>query len=209
MAKVKTEKTYYNVGNKSREFVKVVKVDPGSGVFSVRLPAEAGMILGKDEVVGKTLQAVEDAYNEAMKEYNSGAVESSQVILYEFDYHASKKDPSHITHGINSGLMIQIYAAVFLEHKATAKSGEVTYRYELIDSSLEYPPHDFMYQNYRSRPYERRLAWTQDLEAFFKNTQTAMESIIKKLEEISQPAKLIEYAGAGLLLGGPGEKERE
>ncbi len=200
MAKVKTEKTYYDVGTDRREFIKEYKLDTKSGAFSIALPYEVTVAIGRERVTGDTLQEVDEAYSEAMAEYKSSEIETVKVILYHFDYHSRDREPANTTH-YNSGIMISIRAGVYNEHKGTAKSGKVTYKYEKIESLLRYWPLESWDH---TKPYSGRIEWTQDLEDFFVNTQEALEKIIEKLEEISSPPALVQFAYNRLLLGGPG-----
>jgi hypothetical protein len=203
MAKVKTEKYGYSVNGHWHYYMKVVKIDPGSGVMTIAMPTEVSVATGVDEVTGKTLEEVEKAFDTTMKDYNSCKFETAKVILYKFDYHSNEHEPPHVTH-YNSGLMIDIKAGVYMESKGTAKSGKITWKYEIIESKLEYPIRLSEINSKSWEEAEGRLIWTQELEDFFYNTQTGMEKIIEKLIELSSPVKLIEFAYNYPLLTGPG-----
>lgn len=202
MPRVKKEKYGYLLNGEWVHFDKIVWLNTADGEFSIKLPPEIAVATGVNQVTGETLDEVETAFKQTMADFNSCTVEKTKVILYSFDYHSRDLEPVSVTH-FNSGVMISMRAAVYEEQKGTAKSGNITYRYEPIESPLQYDPY---YTDMRGERAKNRLVWTQQLEDFFVNTQEAMHSIIKRLHDLQEPAALVEFAmNNPLLTAGGGE----
>lgn len=202
MAKVKTEKYGYTVNGAWKHYIKTVTINPATGEMTIVMPEEVAVATGVAEVEARTLTDVEKKFREVMTDYASCTIETTKVILYRFDYFTNSLEPDHYIHH-NSGIMIEMFAGVFNEHKGTAKSGKVTWKYELLESPLEYPVRDY---EANSRDWEQflgRLVWTQELEDFFRSTQEGMQGIVSKLKELSTPAQLAEFAYSRPLLSGP------
>ncbi len=190
MANVKRDTIPYKVNGTLKQFIRVIKLDAKSGTFSIAMPSEVGTATGTREVSDKTMRDVMIKFDKVMEDYQSCRIEDTKVILYEFDYHSFKKNPDNF---MNYGVMISMKAGVYIEHKGTAKSGSVSYDYELVKSPLTYTV-GYEMINYRHTEFKTKLPWTQELEDFFVNTQSALETIILKLDEMQSPAKMLEFA---------------
>ena len=208
MAKVKTEKYGYSVNGSWKHYTKTVTINLATGDMTIQMPEEVAIATGVSVVEAKTLVDVEKKFKEVIADYASCTIETTKVILYRFDYYSNRLEPDHYSH-TNSGIMIEMYAGVYKEHKGTAKSGKITWKYELLESSLGYPVKEYEANQRSWEQYERRLVWTQELEDFFYNTQEGMHSIIRKLRELSTPAQLAEFAYNRPLLSGPVDNTRE
>ena len=191
MARIKSEKTVYRVEGRIKEFTKLVTIEPQSGTFTIKMPMEIGVATGENEVHGKTLKDVEAEYARVTKDYNSSEYETTKVICYDFDYYSDGLEPEHCTHN-NSGIMIEVRSGVYLEHKGTAKSGKISYKYELQPSRLKYEVKSWSMN--RGEEYKGKILWSKELEDFFFHTQESMESIIKQMDQLSKPAMLVSFA---------------
>jgi len=191
MARVKSEKTLYRAEGRLKEFTKLVTIEPQSGTFTIKMPMEIAVATGESVVHGKTLSEVESEYARVAKDYNSSEYETAKVICYDFDYYSDSLEPANCTHN-NSGLMIEVRSGVYLEHKGTAKSGKISYKYELQPSRLKYDVRSWDMRH--DEEYRGKLLWSKELEDFFFHTQESMESIIKRMDQLSKPAKSLSFA---------------
>jgi hypothetical protein len=215
MPKVKTEKTSIKVvsalGNvRYKEFIKVTKLNPDNGVFTIEMAVEVLTATGINQATGKTLVEVEKSYDEIMKKFDACTIEESKVILYTFEYDGAIKEGHRSSYNTPS-LSFKVQAGVFIEKVGTATSGVKTYNYEDVKTELKYPPHVNNYFDGRrtdnDRP-EHLIPWTQEREDFFLKIQTGMEYLVAQAHEMqNHQAKLLEAVAGGRLMLGAGKEQ--
>ena len=213
MATVKTEKIY--IGGRI-EFIKKVNCD-SAGRFSIKLPGEWVEILEYTHVYAGSLADVEKAFDKARKDFTDANTTTRKVILYKIECTA------HIEEGTGenrrylydidqvhfcNGVAIDFGAGVYEEQEIRKPSGDCTYKYVFLESSIPLQNHilDVKPHSGWDRA-ENQMPWTEEREKFFAYIATAMHKMVLQLSEVQEKDKLLEFIDSGRLLGsGKGEK---
>lgn len=185
MAKIKTEKFYFN----RVPFIREIHCD-SKGVFTSRLPTEVAKLLDKEKVEGKTITECEQEWDRAIEGFKSAQSVKRKVIYYELQLSAYiLRDGKCVLHRDNEpfarGMSLQLEAGVYIEEKITMPGGSIRYEYHREESTI---PGSLSAgrrsgpKSYDGKPDKDCIDWTERREAFFAKVGTSMEQLIITLD---------------------------
>ena len=204
--KVKTEKTWFERANGKTDFIKVFTVDPDSGTFHIKLPAEvvAGLAIDdrNGEVHGKTIDEVDAKFKAVLKTFKESREKTTRVILYDFSsINGGHSKGSQFS--FSSGLGLVLHADIFDEIETSTMDGKKRYSYKEVERYdfensvwLSAFPRELKGDRssggrlYGSRGEQAadRLEWTEEREAFFIKMVAALQGLILSFEMITKDA---------------------
>lgn len=170
-----------------------VKCSARTGKFSIELPVEAHIPIGKT-VGGMTLKEVQTEYRNASNRFNEESCVTTKIIVVKYD----NNDGGFLSDGISIGFA----CGVFEKHKWPGISENVKYTPE--DSSLP-DEVDFHSKLWPGDIGDNcvELLWTAEYEAFLAQLGKAFLILAKRMDEFTASKKsLLEFIKNQKLLPG-------